>query len=187
MAHLIAIVYPEKTRAHEALAQLRHLQSGHVVELDDACVVTKDAYGKLRLDQAINVTARGAVSGAFWGSLIGLLFLNPLLGMAAGAAAGALTGALTDYGISDGFMKSLAREMAPSSSAIFLLLRTAAMDKLEVDLARFGGTVLHTSMSADAEARLRDRLAEEARRAAEVTPAAIQARDVIGVPAPPGA
>ena len=32
----------------------------------------------------------GAVSGGFLGSLIGLIFLNPLLGFAMGAAAGAV-------------------------------------------------------------------------------------------------
>jgi len=47
----------------------------------------------------------GAVSGGFWGTLIGLIFLNPLLGMAAGATAGAISGALTDVGINDQFMK----------------------------------------------------------------------------------
>ena len=53
----------------------------------------------VELHQAVNATATGAVSGGFWGSLIGLLFLNPLLGLAVGAAAGALSGRFTDYGI----------------------------------------------------------------------------------------
>ena len=40
------------------------------------------ANGKIKLHQAINLTAAGAISGGFWGSLIGLIFLNPLLGLA---------------------------------------------------------------------------------------------------------
>jgi uncharacterized membrane protein len=182
MAQLIAITYPDQARAAETLEMLRRLSSAHIVELDDACVVTKDADGKIRLNQTVNVTARGAVGGAFWGSLIGLLFLNPLVGMAAGAAAGALTGALTDYGISDAFMRSLAAAMPPRSSAVFMLLRSATMDRLEADLARFGGTLLHTSLSVDAEARLRTVLADPAGPGADVPPAVRQARDAIALP-----
>jgi uncharacterized membrane protein len=51
----------------------------------------------------VNTTAVGAVSGRFRGLLIGVLFLNPIIGVALGAASGAL-GALTDYGINDDFM-----------------------------------------------------------------------------------
>ena len=44
--------------------------------------VTKDDKGKVKLHQAKNLTALGAVSGGLWGTLIGLIFLNPLLGAA---------------------------------------------------------------------------------------------------------
>ena len=53
-------------------------------------VVTKDDKGKVKLYQAQNLTAAGAVSGSFWGTLIGMIFPNPLLGAAIGAGAGAL-------------------------------------------------------------------------------------------------
>jgi uncharacterized membrane protein len=46
----------------------------------------------------------GAASRSFWGLLIGVLFLNPIIGVASGA----LGGALTDFGINDAFMKELA-------------------------------------------------------------------------------
>jgi uncharacterized membrane protein len=50
------------------------------------------------LNQAVNLTAAGALSGGFWGSLIGLIFLCPMLGFAIGAATGAASGALTECG-----------------------------------------------------------------------------------------
>ena len=45
--------------------------------LEDAVVGVKDEKGTVKLHQAVNLTATGAVSGGFWGTLIGLIFLNP--------------------------------------------------------------------------------------------------------------
>ncbi len=45
--------------------------------------------------------ASGAVSGAFWGMLIGWLFMMPVASAALGAAGGALGGSLADVGIND--------------------------------------------------------------------------------------
>ena len=72
------------------------MQKDYLIDLEDAVVAVKDQKGKVRLHQAVNVTAAGAVSGGFRGALVGMLFLNPLLGMAMGATAGAVSGALTD-------------------------------------------------------------------------------------------
>jgi len=117
-------------------------------------VAVKDAQGKVKLHQTINLTAAGAVGGGFWGSLIGLIFLNPLLGAAVGAAAGAASGALTDVGINDKFMKELAATMSPGSSALFVLVRKATPDKVLAELQGSGGKVLKTSLSHDDEAKL---------------------------------
>ena len=67
--------------------------------------------GKINLKQSINLVgvgaASGGLSGAFWGSLAGLLFLNPLVGFAVGrlvgAGSGTLSGSLVDYSIDDNF------------------------------------------------------------------------------------
>jgi len=86
--------------------------------------------------------------------LIGLIFLNPLLGAAVGAAAGAASGALADVGINDKFMKELAAAMNPGSSALFVLVRKATPDKVLAELQGSGGKVLKTSLSHDDEAKL---------------------------------
>jgi uncharacterized membrane protein len=122
--------------------------------------VVKNKEGEIKLHQAVNLTAAGAVSGALWGTVIGLIFFNPLLGSAVGAAAGALSGKLSDYGINDDFIKSLSAEMQASSSAIFMLVRKMTVDKVEPELAKFGGKLLHTSLSKDAEAKFQALLDE---------------------------
>jgi uncharacterized membrane protein len=137
------------------------LQKEYLIELEDAVVVTRDEKGKPKLDQAMNLTAAGAVGGSFWGLLIGAIFLNPLLGMAVGAGAGALSGKLSDIGINDDFMKELGQTLQPGCSALFVLVRKSTPDKVLERLQGFGGTVLKTSLTKDREEELQKALSGE--------------------------
>ena len=101
-----AIAFDDSHTAFEMRATLIKMQKEYLMEMEDVVVVTKDENGKIKLHQAVSLTATGAVGGAFWGMLIGLIFLNPLLGAAIGAGSGALAGKLRDVGIHDDFMKS---------------------------------------------------------------------------------
>lgn len=162
MQTLIAITYPTEAQASAVLDTLRNLQRDYLANVEDACIVTRDAAGETKLHQTFSTTAAGATGGAFWGAIIGTLFLNPLLGLAVGGAAGALGGAATDYGISDDFMRDLAKGMTVGSSALFILLRDATLDKVETELASHGGTLLYTNLPKDAEARFASELADHA-------------------------
>ena len=95
MSDLVVIVYPNETKAEEMRAKLFSLQKEYLIELSDAVIAVKEDSGKVKLNQLMNTTAVGAVSGGLWGLLIGSLFLMPLLGASLGAASGALGGALT--------------------------------------------------------------------------------------------
>ena len=154
MSTLVVIEYDDQFKAEEVRLTLMKMQKDYLIDLADAVVAVKDQNGKVRLHQAVNLTAAGAVSGGFWGTLIGLMFLNPLLGLAVGAAAGAASGALTDVGINDQFMKELAETMKPGSSTLFVLVRKATPDKVLEELQGTGGKVLRTSLSHDDEAKL---------------------------------
>ena len=90
--------------------------------------------------------------------MIGLLFLNPLLGAALGAGAGALRGRFTDIGISDQFMKDAAAALAPGHAALCVLVRKLTADKVVPAIATYGGKVLLTSLSTEQETRLQDAL-----------------------------
>jgi uncharacterized membrane protein len=130
------------------------MQKEYLIDLEDAVVAVKDDNGKVKLRQAYDLTTAGAFSGGFWGTLIGLIFLNPLLGFAVGATAGAVSGALTDVGIDDNFMKELAAAMTPGSSTLFVLVRKSTPDKVLEELKGSEGTVLKTSLSHDDETKL---------------------------------
>jgi uncharacterized membrane protein len=139
-------------------AELAKMQSEYLIDMGDVVVVTKDDKGKVKLHQAQNLTAIGALSGSFWGMLIGLIFFSPLLGAAVGAGAGAISGALTDVGIDDNFMKELASGFKPNSSALFVVVRKVTGDKVLEGLKPFAGKgkVLKTSLAKDKEEELRE-------------------------------
>lgn len=154
MSTLVVIGYNEIHKAEEVRLTLVKLQRDYLIDLEDAVAVTKDAKGKIKLHQTVNLTAAGATSGGFWGMLIGLMFLNPLLGLAVGASAGAVSGALVDLGINDQFMKDLAATLTPNSSALFVLVCKSTPDKVLDEVKGTGGTILKTSLSHEDETRL---------------------------------
>lgn len=154
MSTLVVIGYNEIHKAEEVRLTLVKLQRDYLIDLEDAVAVTKDAKGKIKLHQTVNLTAAGATSGGFWGMLIGLMFLNPLLGLAVGASAGAVSGALVDLGINDQFMKDLAATLTPNSSALFVLVRKSTPDKVLEEVKGTGGTILKTSLSHEDETKL---------------------------------
>lgn len=158
MSDLIVVAFDDEATAFELRAALVKLQKEYLLEMEDAVVVTKSADGKVALHQAVNMTATGAVGGAFWGTLVGLLFLNPLLGMAAGAGAGALSGKLTDIGINDKFMKDIGETLNNGGAAVCVLVRKMTGDKVLEGLSAFKhkGRVLQTSLSNEQEQALRD-------------------------------
>ncbi|MEO1170847.1 MAG: DUF1269 domain-containing protein [Myxococcota bacterium] len=159
MNQLVTICFETEERAFEFRAKLIELQREYLLEMEDVVIVSKNADGKVQLHQAANLTAVGAVNGAFWGSLIGLLFMSPLLGAAVGAGAGALSGSTTDVGINDDFMKQLGETLVDGTAAVFVLIRRSVPDKLLTELQGFGGTVLKTSLSVENEEQLRKALA----------------------------
>ena len=154
MSTLVVIGYNEIHKAEEVRLTLVKLQRDYLIDLEDAVAVTKDAKGKIKLHQTVNLTAAGAASGGFWGMLIGLMFLNPLLGLAVGASAGAVSGALVDLGINDKFMKDLAATLTPNSSALFVLVSKSTPNKVLDEVKGTGGTILKTSLSHEDETRL---------------------------------
>jgi uncharacterized membrane protein len=162
MADLVVIAFESEQKAEAVRSHVLELQQSYLIELGDAAIAVKDANGRIRLNQLLDTTTGGALSGGFWGLLIGCLFLSPLLGAAIGAASGALAGALTDFGVNDEFMTKIAEVLQPGSAALFLLVRKMTTDKVIEDLSGMGGTVLRTSLNHEQEQKLRDALAAHA-------------------------
>lgn len=173
MSNLIVVAFNDEQSAFKMRDRLVQMQGEYLLELEDAVVATRNDKGKVVLHQAVNLTAAGAVGGTFWGMLVGLLFLNPLVGAAVGAGTGALSGALSDIGINDDFMRNMADKLETGKSVLFVLIRNATGDKVLDQLREFNihGDVLQTSLSKDQEEKLRQVL-HSAQAAAQSAPAA---------------
>lgn len=158
MTDMIAVAYPSETIAEQALTELRALQSEHTVHVADAVLLIRDHDGEVKIPGKPHPAASGALGGALWGGLIGLLLLQPLLGAAIGAAAGGAVGATAEDDERTQFIKSLGERLAPGHAAVIAVIYDATADKALPRIARFGGEVLHTSLSQADEEEIRSAL-----------------------------
>lgn len=168
MSEFVVVAFDDVTEAGNVLTRLKRLQREYLIDLEDAVIAVRDADGKVDLRQSVNLVGLGAsssgLSGAAFGTLIGLLFLNPLVGAviggAIGAGSGALAGSLADYGIDDGLIKEIAQTITPNSSALFLLVRKAQPEKVMAELADVRGRIIRSSLAPESEAKIQAAIAK---------------------------
>jgi uncharacterized membrane protein len=153
---MIVFAFDNETDAFEMRDELISMQKQKLVELEDAAVVVRHQDGKVKVKQVNSLAGAGALGGAFWGMLIGLLFFMPWLGLAVGAVTGAIAGGLSDVGVDDKFIKEVGETIEPGHSALFLLVYKMTADKVIDQLKHYDATVLQTSLSEEQEAQLRD-------------------------------
>jgi uncharacterized membrane protein len=154
MTHLVVLGLNSRDDAERVIQLTEELAKQELLQREDAAIAYKDGKGKVRVQQTMNLTGAGAASGALWGTLLGLIFLNPLAGFAVGAASGAIAGKLTDIGISDQLIKDVGRELQEDHAAVFLLARSATVDRVVDALKPFGPTVIQTNLTKDREEEL---------------------------------
>lgn len=157
MSDLIVIGYPDESTAERVWDELVKLERDYLIDLEDAAIIRRDRKGKLHVTTpAHHAVAWGSLSGLFWGVLIGLLFLFPLAPLVgvAGGVMGAALGAAGDLGIKEDFAKRVQDLVQPGTSAILVIVRRVTPDRFIEALRPYGGTVLRTSLTHDAEQKL---------------------------------
>jgi uncharacterized membrane protein len=158
MSELVAIAYPDRQTAQVVRDILGDLSRQELIELEDAVIAARDRNGELELDQSVQAGRGRLAGGAVAGGLAGLLLAVPLLGAAVGAAGAAAT--RRDVGVDDDFARELGAALEPPRAALVLLVREAAGDKVLPEIREYGGQVIRTSLSAEAETRLRSGLGD---------------------------
>jgi uncharacterized membrane protein len=131
MATLTVLEFHSPDGAEKGLALMKDLQKQALIKLHDAAIVTwPEGARKPKTRQLFDLTAAGALDGAFWGMLFGLIFFVPFFGAAVGGLMGALAGHFSDYGIDDNFIKEVRSKVTPGTSALFMLTSDAVMDRV---------------------------------------------------------
>ena len=147
---VLAIDFDDELKAREALLAAIRLGKGRVIDLDDAAIVTRTRNGRPRIVQTKDKTpSQGAVLGAWWASLAGLIvggIAGWMIGLVAGAVIGGLWGRYRDIGIDDGFMKRLGADLAPGHAVAFFQMANVFPTNLLRELRRFDGRLLHSSL-----------------------------------------
>jgi uncharacterized membrane protein len=158
MADLIAIGYQDETTALQAMDEANRLAQELVIQPDAVAAIVRNKEGKLRVTTNHHPVGAGATWGMMWGMLFGLLFFVPFLGMAVGAGLGALMGKVEKSGIDQEFQRQVRDMLKPGTSALFLVVEKVTPDKAVEALSKYGGTVLKSSLSKDAEHELQEAL-----------------------------
>ncbi len=162
MATLTVARFDSASGADRALDTLQELQKEQLIHIVDAATVSwPEGKKKPRIRQLRHLATTGALGGAFWGLLFGLIFLVPLFGLAIGAAAGGLAGSLSDFGIDDDFVREVRDKVTPGTSALFLMSSDAVIDKVREAFVGTKLEIVHTNLSGEQEAALREAFAEE--------------------------
>jgi len=156
MATLSVLKFPTADGAQQMESTLLDLQKQHLIEVQDAAIVTWPQGKKSpKTQQLHSLTGQGALMGAFWGMLFGLIFFIPFFGLAIGAAMGALSGKFADYGIDDNFIKQTREKVTEGTSALFLLTSGAVQDKVVAAMKGQTFEILSTNLPKEKEDELR--------------------------------
>jgi uncharacterized membrane protein len=158
MADLVVIGYPDEATARVAYAKVQQLESEFIID-GSAAVLTRGADGKIHVETPTGAVAAGTASGALWGALIGLLFFVPIGGLILGGILGAMMGKVADMGIDDEFRKKVQDVLKPGTSALVLIFSKVTPDKALAALGPYGGEVLRTSLTKEAEEEITKALA----------------------------
>jgi uncharacterized membrane protein len=154
MTHLVVLGLDSPDDAERVFDLAGDLAKQELLQLQDAAYAYRDDKGKVRIHQAVSLTGAGAASGALWGTLIGMLFLVPVAGLAIGAATGAIGGKLADVGINDDTIKQIGSQLEQGRAAVFLLARSATVDKVIDAIKPYNPTVIQTNLTKDREEEL---------------------------------
>jgi uncharacterized membrane protein len=162
---IIGVSFDDVYRSQEFLTAITRMNAAAEIGLLDAVVVTKDADGRTRVRETVDLSpGRAAVSGAVWTGLLGLIIGGPvgwLAGLGVGAGAGAVAAKVVDLGIPDAWVSWFREAVEPGTSTIVMLANRIDVDALIEEVSRFeGGHLVYANLDDAAVLRLEHALGE---------------------------
>ena len=121
---LLAASFSDQYTANQCLDQLKQMHKEGTIDLIDAAVLTKQADGKLKINEIEELTPKkGRRRGAVIGGIFGAIFPPSILVSAVvGAVAGGALGRFTDQGMKNEDLKAIGEELKPGHSAIIAIV-----------------------------------------------------------------
>ena len=158
MADLIAIGYPDTTTALQAEEEVQRLGQDLVIQPDAVAAIIRNEKGHIKTVTNHHPVGKGGHLGVVLGVPLRSPLFIPFLGMAIGAGIGALLGRVSKAGVDEAFQNQVREMLKPGTSALFMVVEQMTTDKAMDALSKYGGTVLKTSLSREAEKQLQDAL-----------------------------
>jgi uncharacterized membrane protein len=158
MTTLIAVGFPHETTACAAAEDVQRLVSGPALEADAVAVLSRDEAGWFHVTTNHHAVAGDSMWGIFWILLFSVLFFVPSLGMATGSGLGLLLRKIEEADIDEAFQDGIRDLLQPGTSALFLAVGPPDSIGAISGLSRFGGRVIMTRLSGEAESELQHAL-----------------------------
>jgi uncharacterized membrane protein len=160
MSHLVIIVYPDQYRAAEIIAtvqRVRHHETPHTVNL---LTITYDMQGNLYPNRSPEIPAGDASASDLTAAVVAPI-IRSLHRQATTEDHTEDIAFLHALGVSDWFLQQLHVEFTVGTSAIIHLTPDPDGDTTLMEICKFSGIVLQTSLVDDAERQLRQSIARQ--------------------------
>lgn len=155
MSDLILLFYRSQSAAFVAGEALAVLQQEAGTEPEDIVVVTKNATGRVSVNQSIDLATGRPLGGGRWGTMIGMLFLDSRKPSADGRG---LAAQFLETGLQPEFLRQVAKALDKGDAAVGLRVRLLGADRVlkRVEGLRGAPKVLRTRLDAATEEALFD-------------------------------
>ena len=161
---LIAFSFDSELRAGEFAMAAGALERKGKIEIQDAVFVVRNMDDEVKVSETADLSSGpGSKAGSFWGALLGIFTLSPILGQRLGQAVGGLTERMHEVGVSKEFAEDVRQTVRRGTTVLILMASDVDHDAIAAELPRFGGTEMEaTDFPDEAVAALEEALEADA-------------------------
>ena len=154
MSEMMVLGFENEMEADRFGVKLAELPKDMIVQLSDASEVVRDADGKPHVKHGDHLVGAGAMGGAFWGMLFGLLFFVPFLGSRS-APAWARSSASSVRPASREVLQQMGDAVPPGRAGWFLVITQLTEDKFLAAIEGTNATLVRSNLTAEQEKELK--------------------------------
>jgi uncharacterized membrane protein len=161
MATLFALLYPDLPTRDAALETVHGLEDAGYLHVIESALVTKDPSGHVEYKGSDRSVRSDTTKGLALGALTGVIFAVPVAGIAVGTVTGLMIGRHQQHGDSrefPEFARDVEQALQPGGCAVLMLAESESPDRVIQVMAKHGGKLMSTELSADRLAEIQKRI-----------------------------